>query len=134
MTPVFADTSYYLAYINPNDEFHEIAVEFAQNLLGQIYVTEYVLIELGNALRIRSDRDAYVSTLALIDGDPNVTWVPASTGLFRQAVELFASRPDKEWSIVDCTSFVVMKQRRLREALTADRHFEQAGFRALLRQ
>jgi predicted nucleic acid-binding protein len=46
---------------------------------------------------------------------------------------LFAARPDKDWSLVDCISFVVMKQRRLKDALTTDRHFEQAGFRALRR-
>lgn len=59
--------------------------------------------------------------------------VPASQALFRSGFDLFARRPDKEWSLVDCLSFVVMKQRRLKDALTTDHHFEQTGFRALLR-
>jgi hypothetical protein len=59
--------------------------------------------------------------------------VPASKQLFRAGFDLFSRRPDKDWSLVDCISFVVMKQRRLKEALTTDQHFIQAGFRALLR-
>jgi len=47
-------------------------------------------------------------------------------------MELFRNRPDKAWSLADCTSFVVMADHHLAEALTCDPHFAQAGFRALL--
>ena len=53
--------------------------------------------------------------------------------LYRSAFDLFSQRTDKEWSLTDCISFVVMQQRGLTEALTSDGHFEQAGFKALLR-
>jgi predicted nucleic acid-binding protein len=53
--------------------------------------------------------------------------------LFETGVSLYASRTDKEWSLTDCISFTVMSQYGIRDALTGDRHFEQAGFRALLR-
>jgi predicted nucleic acid-binding protein len=68
-----------------------------------------------------------------LESDPSVQIVPASKQLFRAGFDLFARRPDKDWSFVDCISFTVMKQRRLKDALTTDQHFVQAGFRALLR-
>jgi len=68
-----------------------------------------------------------------LESDPSVQIVPASQVLFAAGFDLFARRPDKDWSLVDCISFMVMKKRRLNEALTTDQHFVQAGFRALLR-
>ena len=68
-----------------------------------------------------------------LEQDPNVECVPQTDELYHQAFDLFRSRPDKEWGMIDCMSFVVMQQRGLNEALTADEHFQQAGFRALLR-
>jgi len=65
--------------------------------------------------------------------DPEVTIVPASADLWQRGVALFASRPDKDWSLTDCISFVVMQERGIADGLTADHHFEQAGFVALLK-
>jgi uncharacterized protein len=65
--------------------------------------------------------------------DPDTTIVAAEQRLFEQALNLFQSRSDKTWSLTDCTSFVVMQERSLTEALTQDHHFEQAGFIALLK-
>jgi len=134
MKPVFADTSYYLALVNQSDPRHERAVDLAENLLGRVLVTEYVLIEFGSALSHGSDRLVFLSLLEDLQRDNAITIIPASESLFRQGIDLFAARPDKECSLVDCISFIVMKQRRLQEALTTDRHFVQAGFRALLRE
>jgi len=69
-----------------------------------------------------------------LQSDPSVRIVPASQALFQRGFDLFSDRPDKDWSLVDCISFVVMKQQRLKDALTTDHHFVQAGFRALLRE
>jgi uncharacterized protein len=66
--------------------------------------------------------------------DPATVYVKSSATLLRRGLDLFAQHSDKDWSLVDCISFVVMKQHRLKEALTTDRHFVQAGFRALLRE
>jgi predicted nucleic acid-binding protein len=132
MTPVFADTSYYVALLSATDAHHDRAVEWSETVLGRIVVTEYVLVELGNALAGPVDRQLYAPFVHHLLADPSTVFIPASQTLFRQGLELFANRPDKEWSLVDCVSFVVMQQRRLREALTADRHFKQAGFKALL--
>jgi predicted nucleic acid-binding protein len=134
MKPVFADTSYYLALVNPKDPEHERAVDLAESLLGRIFVTDYVLVELGSALARGSDRLVFQELLDDLRSDSSTTVLPASEALFQEGVALFISRPDKDWSLVDCTSFVVMKQHRLKEALTTDRHFVQAGFHALLRE
>jgi predicted nucleic acid-binding protein len=134
MKPVFADTSYYVALLSSRDAWHGRAVDLAYSLLGRIFTTEYVLVETASMLCQGVDRDAYVELVRDLESDPSVKIIPASGRLFRAGFEMFAARPDKEWSLVDCISFVVMKQGRLEEALTTDRHFVQAGFRALLRE
>ncbi len=133
MKPTFADTSYYIALLSADDAYHEAAVAWSRNRLGQTVVTEYVLVELGSALSHSRDRDRYVPFVEVLLSHPETVYLPASEQLFRQGRRLFAARPDKDWSLVDCISFVVMKQRRLSDALTTDHHFEQAGYRVLLR-
>ena len=64
--------------------------------------------------------------------NPNITITAASAELFERGCRLYADRPDKDWSLTDCISFVVMEEKAITEALTADHHFEQAGFNALL--
>ncbi len=132
MKPVFADTSYYVALLSKADEWHQRAVEWSEKLLGRQVVTEYVLVELGSALSNVKDRSLFVAFARRLLADRETLFVPASNTLLRRGLEHYGGRPDKGWSLVDCISFVVMKQRRLTDALTADRHFEQAGFRALL--
>ena len=134
MKPVFADTSYYIALLSEEDFYHDAAVAWSERLLGRTVVTEYVLVELGSALSRSKFRDRYVPLIENLLADSDTDFIAASPSLFRQGRQLFADRPDKDWSLVDCVSFVVMKQRRLKDALTTDHHFEQAGFRALLRQ
>ena len=134
MRPVFADTSYYVALLGPSDKHHKLALKWSQRLLGRVVVTEHILVELGSALSGREDRHLYVPFVEELLKDPGTVFVPASEKIFRQSLRLFAERPDKEWSLVDCISILVMKERRLQEALTTDHHFVQAGFRALLRE
>jgi predicted nucleic acid-binding protein len=80
------------------------------------------------------DRHLYVPFVDELLEESATVFVPSSATLLRQGLALFADRPDKDWSLVDCISILVMQQRRLKEALTTDRHFVQAGFRALLRE
>jgi uncharacterized protein len=68
-----------------------------------------------------------------LEADQSVTIVPASDDLFRRGVDLYRQRPDKDWPLTDCLSFVVMNDHGATEALTGDHHFEQAGFQALLK-
>jgi predicted nucleic acid-binding protein len=94
-------------------------------------VTEYVLVELGSALSKIRDRHLYVPFVEHLLAEEDIEFIPASSDLFRRGLALFAKRPDKDWSLVDCISFVVMRQRRLSDALTLHHHFEQAGFSVL---
>ena len=68
-----------------------------------------------------------------IEADPNVEVVLLTNSLYRLAFSLFKQRDDKEWGLVDCISFIVMQDRGIADALTTDTHFQQAGFRALLK-
>jgi hypothetical protein len=69
----------------------------------------------------------------LLEADPNVEILPLSEELYARALQLYNTRSDKEWGLVDCVSFIVMLDRGIQDALTSDKHFLQAGFRALLR-
>lgn len=132
MTPVFADASYYVALLSPRDQYHQVAVRVSGELRRPVVVTEFVLIEVSNALAQVESRARAVRLWAHLNSDPSVTIVLASTKLIAGALDLYAQRPDKNWSLTDCISFVVMQERGLTEALTADHHFGQAGFAVLL--
>jgi predicted nucleic acid-binding protein len=130
---VFADTAYYLALLAPRDVWHERAVALSESLHCPVVTTAWVLTEVGDALAAPVERPNFLHLLAELRGDTDVTIVPASQELFDRGVDLFARRPDKDWSLTDCISFAVMRQRGLTDALTADQHFEQAGFTVLLK-
>jgi predicted nucleic acid-binding protein len=132
VTPVFADASYYVALLSPRDQHHQDALRISSTLRRPIVVTEFVLIELTNALASIESRGRAVALWPHLRNDPLVTIVPASAELVTQGLDLYARRPDKEWSLTDCISFVVMEGRELTDVLTADHHFKQAGFSALL--
>jgi predicted nucleic acid-binding protein len=133
MKPVFIDTSYCIALLSATDVRHDRAVQWSESWLGRQVVTEYVLVALGSALSRGKDLALFVAFVQHLLADPNTVLVPASLRLFRRGLNLFAARRDKNWSLTDCISFVVMQQRRLTDALTTDNHFEQAGFKALLK-
>lgn len=133
---VFLDTGYAIALSVESDEHHELAVELAEQLETEqtrLVTTRAILLEIGNALSKERYRKAAVELLDSLEQDPSVEIIPLSEELFAQALELFRNRPDKEWGLVDCVSFIVMQEHGMTEALTPDKHYEQAGFRALLR-
>ena len=136
MSEVFLDTSYAIALSVSNDSYHQRALELAQTLQlhqTKIVTTDAILLEIGNALSRVKYRSAAVNLLHAIMQDPQVESIPISSSLFQQGVDLFSKRLDKEWGLIDCISFVVMEDYGIINALTADYHFEQAGFVALLR-
>ena len=96
-----------------------------------MWITEAVLIEVGNALAAR-DRDAAGQFIRNCYRTPNMQVVSIDTVLLARALQLYQERADKEWGLTDCISFVVMQEEGLTEAVTADQHFVQAGYRALL--
>ncbi|MBL8723274.1 MAG: type II toxin-antitoxin system VapC family toxin [Planctomycetes bacterium] len=134
MKAVFADTGYRTALLNPKDQLHDKAVQVSQTL-GQrrIVTSEMVLDELLAALSMVPQRPLAVRCVEAIRADPNVEIVPQTSLQFEAAFAENRSRRDKEWSLTDCASFVLMRTRGLSEALAHDHHFVQAGFVALLR-
>lgn len=133
MNVVFADTSYFLAFLGEKDQHHNRALGWARALRARVLTTEYILVEVGNSLIRGGDRAVFADFYVSIHQQASVEVIPASTAFLDRGAKFFASRPDKEWSLTDCISFVVMHERRLQEALSTDRDFEEAGFRALLR-
>ncbi len=131
--PTLIDTLFVVAAINPRDQYHEQAAELARKFDRQpLLVTEAVLLEIGNALARGFKRQA-VEVIDNFYASPEVEVVPLTPALFERSFELYRSHEDKEWGLVDCISFVTMRERGLTRALTFDQHFVQAGFVALLR-
>lgn len=132
MKTIFADTYYYLAILNPRDAAHAQAVAASAGLSARLVTSEYVLTEVADALAAPIDRPRFLALLDALGSDPNVTIIPAGADLFRRGVDLYRRRPNKDWPLTDCLTFVVMADVGALEALTGDHHFRQAGFVALL--
>jgi predicted nucleic acid-binding protein len=128
----FADTFYFMALLNRNDSAHAAAAVAHSDGPQTLVTTEWTLTELADAMCSRRRRQEFVKLYRVLASDPAIEIIGASSGLFSQGIELYATRPDKDWSLTDCISFVVMKERGVTDALTGDHQFEQAGFRALL--
>lgn len=132
MTPIFADTSFYVALMNVHDVHHAQALEFLRAPTGKVITTDYVVVEVGNFMRRPPDRPYFLALIKDLADDENTTILDASRDLRDRGIDVYRQHSDKSWSLTDCISFVVMRDLGMQDALTADRHFEQAGFRALL--
>jgi predicted nucleic acid-binding protein len=129
----FVDTGFLLALVQPADALHSRATAWAQKAARPLLVTEYVFWETINGLSKRPDRSKGVVLAEYVLKSSDCIFVRASSELLDAGLQLHASRPDKEWSLTDCISFHVMRERKITRALAHDIHFEQAGFEALLR-
>jgi uncharacterized protein len=130
---IFADAVFLVALVDIRDQLHRRAQFWSTAIREDILTTEYVLWEFVNFLSSPLDRlkvhDSLDKILAARDWE-----VPASTAMFSAGLQLHRQHADKEWSLTDCISFHVMRDRGTTRALTHDHHFEQAGFEALLRR
>ena len=134
---VFLDTAYAIALSSESDKHHKRAMDLAEQLEKtgtRLVTTRAVQLEIGNALSKRRYRHAAIRLLDSLEADPMVKIIPLSEKLYAQALQLYRERQDKEWGLVDCISFIIMTKRNLTEALTADEHFQQAGFGALWKE
>ncbi len=124
-----------IALNSPRDRYHNTALQWERRVRADyvpIVTTRAVQLEIGAAFSRLAYRAAAIAILEALDRDPGVTVVPLDDDTYRRALDLFASRADKEWSLTDCISFVVMRDRTITQALSTDLHFAQAGFEALL--
>jgi uncharacterized protein len=133
MKPVFCDTFFFLAAINKSDECHEEALVWSNACDGPLLTTIWVITEVADALAGQQHRQAFEIFHQTLQTDKRVRIVTAQQSHWERGLTLYFQRPDKQWSLTDCVSFVVMNDEGLTDALTGDRHFEQAGFTVLLR-
>jgi predicted nucleic acid-binding protein len=123
---------FYLALLNDRDALHTSAHHWALQNRAPVVTTEFVLLEVANFFKLPKNRGKFATFISAIEADPGTTIIPCESLWFRSGLELFTLRLDKEWSLTDCISFVVMESRGLTDALTADHHFAQAGYNVLL--
>lgn len=131
---VFADASFYTALFNRRDSLHARAVAWQRALTAsssRILMTEAILWEFLNSLSVPPVRVRAVQGYRHIHADPRIEVINFDAPLTVAALELYESHTDKGWGVTDCLSFWIMRERSLTEALTADHHFQQAGFVAL---
>src|SRR5260370_31410145 len=131
---ILVDTGYLLALLDERDALHPRALSWAKAIAERLLVSEYVLWETMNACSRPTNRPKVHALLAHIRALPAYEIVSASRDLFEAGVRIHGQRTDKEWSLTDCISFILMHERGITRALAHDQHFEQAGFEALLRR
>ena len=130
---VFIDTAYLIALINKDDRYHDIAIDCSKDISAEkinLISTELVLIETANFLtrsKFKVQFSFYLEKLR----DGTLVEKITDENLYL-AWSMYETFSDKQWSMIDCYSFVVMKKYDIKQALTTDKHFEQAGFERLL--
>jgi hypothetical protein len=132
---VFLGTNGWLALLNASDELHQKADAVWHDLGRRAYsivLTDWIIAETGNGLARTRARDHFSRVAEGLLKDPRCRVVFITATLLQRALDLYLARTDKQWGLVDCSSFIVMADEKVFEALTNDRHFFQAGFRSLL--
>jgi predicted nucleic acid-binding protein len=136
MNRVFADSGYWIALLRSRDALHQKAQHLAQQFRDyKIVTSELVLVEYLNDMSKLGGgyRRMAVDAVKRLRNDRNMEIVPTTSQQFWEAVQYYGSRRDQRWSLVDCSSFLIMEELKIRDALAHDRDFRQAGFTALLR-
>lgn len=136
MKTLFADSGYWVAVVDSRDQLHVEALALLRaSKRDRIITSELVLVEVLNhfAKLGAGFRQSAAELIINLRAKPRTAIVELDAQQFQDAFTLYRQRSDKAWSLVDCASFLLMRERRIAEALTHDRHFEQAGFTALLR-
>jgi predicted nucleic acid-binding protein len=127
----FADSFFYIAAFNSRDHCHDQVIAKSSELDGSIVTTDAVLLEVADAFSGPDDRVQIARFLRMLWNTRGVKVVELSRDLLQKGMDFFQARSDKDWILTDCISFVVMEERSIRDALTGDHHFEQAGFNIL---
>lgn len=133
----FVDTGYLIALFSPNDAHHTQALALqaqVQRERRQLLTTEAVVFEVGAAFSRVAYRAVGQAVMHTLINDSLIETTPVMPVLRDKALALFAQHQDKDWSLCDCASFAVMRERGVTQSLSADHHFDQAGFTALLLQ
>ena len=134
LSRIFVDTGFVIALINQRDQYHQQASELAERFEGySLLVTDAVLLEIGNTL-VRNYKKEAIETIEQFFDSDEVEVVRLTPKLFDQAFALYKMYEDKQWGLVDCISFAVIRAAGVSQAWTLDRHFVQADFQVLMRE
>ena len=128
MTAVFADAFYFVARLNRRDQHHDRVVAYSRNFRARLLTTDWVLMEEADALAKSECRPRVRDFILHLRQAAGSEVVSASRETLDRALEMYHQHSDKEWTLTDCVSFVVMREHGITEALTQDHHFQQAGF------
>jgi predicted nucleic acid-binding protein len=134
MKQIFADTFYWVALINSQDNWHQRVREVTSSLKNvELVTTDEVLVEVLNFMsaQVANRRRRTVEFIDDLLQNPRLQIIPQNRESFLQGFELYRHRPDKEYSLTDCISMTVMQRLKIGEVLTHDNHFKQEGFRIL---
>lgn len=135
--PAFADTSFFFALSARKDQNHSAAIASFKRLLKarrHLVTTDYILDETLTLTKMRTSAEVARALLARIERSPNIVIEPITGDRFAAAEEFFRRYADHDYSFTDCTSFILMRELRIHEALSSDQHFRKAGFRLLMRR
>ena len=133
--PVFADSSFFCALAAKRDAVHDAALAAFDDLVDDdrlMVTTDYIVDEALTLTKARTNSTVALSLLDRIENSSAVILELISAVRFEAAKSFFRKHADHGYSFTDCTSFVVMRELNLTEALTTDRHFREAGFKPLL--
>jgi predicted nucleic acid-binding protein len=136
MKKVFVDTDAWLALINNKDYSHNLAVEIRKRLKAQSYyfvTTDFVFLEVADALNSPKFRQQTIKFINRLRNLSDLLIIPVSSELFFKGWDFYCQPLDKDWGLTDYISFVIMEDEGITEALTTDKHFEQAGFIRLIK-
>lgn len=133
MKLAFADAFYFVARLNRRDQYHEAVLRFSRDFRARILTSDWVLVEVADALAESESRSRVRDFILHLQRNASCEVIPASRELLERALDLYHQHADKQWTLTDCVSFVIMRECNVTEALTGDKHFEQAGFVALLK-
>jgi uncharacterized protein len=131
MKKLFLDTSFLIALETANDQHHREASVHWENMtrsLPLLVTTSYVFDETVTFFNSRNRHPKAMEIGNLLLASPSVQLIHIDEALFHEAWRHFVQHEGKAYSPTDCASFVVMKKLRIRNALTFDKHFIQAGF------
>jgi len=134
MKGLFVDTGGWVACIDQGDPRYAGATQARDAWLeqgGVLVTTDYVIDETLTLLRKRFGLTVAQAWWERVEGSPRLRWEWVGMARAEKARDLFFRFRDKDYSFTDCTSFVVMKELKLKQALTADRHFTQMGFQVV---
>lgn len=130
---VFLDSFALIAWLNPRDQANPLVSQYFRDYKGNLLTTEWVLMEVADAFSNTHHKKRVIKLFDNLRNDSLVKIIGYKQSVYQNGFNLFSSRLDKDWSLTDCISFVVMTEHSVTDALTADHHFEQAGFRPIFK-